>query len=160
MFGDIKTVDWVSKTKLSRNRDEQLKKTFAYAIVEFHYLEDVGEFETLLESFREDDDDVENINNSVVNDIVMGENRELDKFFVMDDVSGLTDKSNEFSSFLTVSRKFDYSCLYIFHIIFPNRSTLQMILAQTKIFNIFPSAIPLRNMLKILTNNCDLEMIK
>ena len=71
MFGDIKTIDWVSKTKLSRNRDEQLRKTFAYASVEFHYLEDVGEFETLLESFREDDDDVENINNSVVNDIVM-----------------------------------------------------------------------------------------
>ena len=35
-----------------------------------------------------------------------------------------------------------------------------MILAQTKIFNIFPSAIKLGNMLKILTNNCDRETIK
>ena len=35
-----------------------------------------------------------------------------------------------------------------------------MILAQTKIFNIFPAAIQLGNMLKILTNNCDRETIK
>ena len=90
----------------------------------------------------------------------MGENRELDRLIVMDDISGLTDKSNEFSSFSTVSRKFGYSCLYIFHIIFPNRSTWQVILAQTKIFNIFPSVIQLGNMLKILTNNCDRDTIK
>ena len=32
-------------------------------------------------------------------------------------------------------------------------------LSQTKIFNIFPSAIQLGNMLKILTNNCDRETI-
>ena len=35
-----------------------------------------------------------------------------------------------------------------------------MILSQTKIFNIFPSAIQLGNMSKILTNNCDRETIK
>ena len=31
----------------------------------------------------------------------------------------LADKSNAFSSFLTVSRKLKYSCLYIFHINYP-----------------------------------------
>ena len=35
-----------------------------------------------------------------------------------------------------------------------------MIFAQTKTFNIFPSAVQLENMLKILTNNCDRETIK
>ena len=36
----------------------------------------------------------------------------------MDDVSGLADKSEELSSFLTVAGKFGYSCVYIFHIIY------------------------------------------
>ena len=37
----------------------------------------------------------------------------------MDDVSGLADKSNVFSNFLTFSQKFKYSYVYIFHIIYP-----------------------------------------
>ena len=35
-----------------------------------------------------------------------------------------------------------------------------MILSQTKLFNIFPSAVQLGNMSKILTNNCDRETLK
>ena len=35
-----------------------------------------------------------------------------------------------------------------------------MVLYQTKNFNIFPSAIQLGNMSKILTNNCDRETLK
>ena len=159
IFGEIKTVDYVSKIKLSKGREDHLRWTFSYASVEFHYPEDLGEFGTLLETFWDETEFVEG-DSSDVNSIVMGENRELDRLIVMDDVSGLADKSNKFSSFLTVYRKFGYSCLYIFHIIFPNRSTRQMILAKTKIFNIFPSAIQLGNMLKILTNNCDRDTIK
>ena len=34
-----------------------------------------------------------------------------------------------------------------------------MILSQTKLFNIFPLAIELENMLKTLANNCDREII-
>ena len=78
----------------------------------------------------------------------------------MEDVLGLADKSNYFSNFLTVSQKFDYICLYIFHIIYPTKSIWQMILSQTKIFNIFPYSIQLGNMLKILINNCDRETIR
>ena len=158
IFGDVKTADWVSKINLFRGREDNLRKTFSYASVEFHYPEDLSEFDTLLETFR--DEEAEEEDNSDVNNIIMGEIRELDRLIVMDNVSGLAGKSNEFSSFLTVSQKFGYSCLYIFHIIFPNRSTWQMILAQTKIFNIFPSAIQLGNMSKILTNNCDRDTIK
>ena len=77
----------------------------------------------------------------------------------MDDVSGLADKSNDFANFLTVNRKFGYICLYIFHIIYPTKSIWQMILSQTKIFNIFPSTIQLGNILKILTNSCDRNAI-
>ena len=137
-----------------KTREEQIRKTFDYASVEFHYPDDLCELETVLETLKD---------NKVVNtenDADIGESYVLDRLIVMDDVSGLTDKSMEFSSFLTVSRKYRYSCIYNFHIIFPHISTWQMILSQTKIFNIFPSAIQLKNMSRILRNNCDREMIK
>ena len=35
-----------------------------------------------------------------------------------------------------------------------------MILSQTKLFNIFPSAVQLGNISKLLTNNCDRETLK
>ena len=80
---------------------------------------------------------------------IFGENKKFDKLIVMDDVSGLADKSNDFSNFFKVSQKFDYICLYIFHIIYSTRSIWKMILSQTNIFNIFPSSIQLENILKI-----------
>ena len=46
---------------------------------------------------------------------------DLDKLIVMDDVSRLADKSDVFSNFLTVSRKYGLSCVYIFHTIYTNR---------------------------------------
>lgn len=55
-----------------------------------------------------------------------------------DGVSGLADRSNNFASFLTVAKKFKYSCVYIFHIINPEKSTWKLICSQTKVFNIFP----------------------
>ena len=78
----------------------------------------------------------------------------------MDDVSGLADKSNEFCSFLTISGKYRYSCIYTFHIVFPQLRNWQMIISQTKIFNIFPSAVQLENFSKLLTNSCDRETLK
>ena len=59
--------------------------------------------------------------------VIFLEKKEFDKLIVKDDGSGLEDKSNDFSNFLTVSRKFGYICLYIFHIIYPSKSIWQMI---------------------------------
>ena len=117
MFGDIKSVDWVSKIQLSEVGEAQLRNTFSHTRVNFHYTEDVGESDAVIESFRQEEDDFVD-SYSEKNNIVMGKNRELHKLIAMNDVSGLVNKSNEFSNFLTVSRKFGYSCLYIFHIIF------------------------------------------
>ena len=83
--------------------------------------------------------------------------KEFDTLIVMGNASGLADKSGDFSSFLTVSRKFGYSCLYIFHILHPNKLNWQMIISQTKIFNIFPLGIQLGSTSKILSNNCSRE---
>ena len=71
-------------------------------------------------------------------DIVMGKNNVFDKLIAMDSISGLADKSDDFANFLTISRKFSFNCVYVFHTMYPTRSTWQMILPQTKNFNIFP----------------------
>ena len=84
----------------------------------------------------------------------MGENTLLDRLIVMDDVSGPADKSTDFANFLTVSRKFRFTCVYIFHTIYPTRNNWQMILSQTKIFNIFPASIQASSVIKILTSYC------
>ena len=65
----------------------------------------------------------------------------LDRLIVMDNVSGLTDRSETFANFLTISRKYGLTCIYIFHTIYPTRQNLQMILSQTKIFHIFPNSV-------------------
>ena len=52
------------------------------------------------------------------NEIFMGENTLLDRLVVMDDVSGLADKSENFANFL----KFRFTCIYIFQTIYPARN--------------------------------------
>ena len=76
----------------------------------------------------------------------------------MDDISGLADKSEDFRNFLPVSRKFGFICIYIFHTIYPTRNNWQMILSQTKIFNIFPGSIQATSIIKILPSYCSRYM--
>ena len=64
----------------------------------------------------------------------LGEKRLLDKLIVMDDVFGLADKSDDFANFLTVSRKYGITGIYIFHTIYCNRQNWQMVMSQTEIF--------------------------
>ena len=59
------------------------------------------------------------------------------------DISGLADKSKKFVNFLKVARKCRYSCVYIFHTIFPEKATWRSTLSQTNIYNIFPAMVPL-----------------
>ena len=51
----------------------------------------------------------------------MGEDIVIDWLVVMDDVSGLPDKSDNFANFLTVSRKYSFSYLFVFHTVYPNK---------------------------------------
>ena len=64
-----------------------------------------------------------------LNFFLMGENNIFDKLIVMDDVSGLADKSDDFENFLTVSRKFNLTCVCVFYTMYPKRSSWQMILS-------------------------------
>ena len=79
----------------------------------------------------------------------------LYRLIVMDDVLGLADKSEEFANFLTVSRKFGLTYVNIFHTICPMRQNWQMILAQTKTFNIFLGSIQASSTVKILSSFCN-----
>ena len=161
MFGDrLISVDWVSKINLTKSREDEITECFSYTNVEFHYPDDLQDITLLIETFQKDtlDDDNQETkeNNDNNNCNIFGE-KKIDKVIVMDHVSGLAEKLNDFSYFLTVNRNFGYICLYIFHIIYLSKSIWQMILSQRKILNIFPSSIQLGNIVKFLTNYCDRE---
>ena len=66
----------------------------------------------------------------------------MDRLIVMDDVSGVADISKKIADFLIVSRKFEYHCVYVFHVIAPATQIWQKIISQTNIFNIFPASVP------------------
>ena len=80
-----------------------------------------------------------------------GEKIEVDKLIVMDDVSGLADRCQDFSNFLTVSHKYGFSCIYVSHTIYPGRQSWEMIMSQTHIFNFFPGSIHSGRILKTLS---------
>ena len=67
----------------------------------------------------------------------LGEEMTIHKVVVMNNVSGLAGKSDVFSNFLTVPRKYGLSCVYISHTIYPNRQNWEMIMSQTHVFNFF-----------------------
>ena len=46
-----------------------------------------------------------------------------------------------FSNFLTVSRKYGLSCVYIFHTIYPKRQNCEIIMSQSHIFNFFSRSV-------------------
>ena len=69
-------------------------------------------------------------------------------------ISGLTNKSEDFDNVLTVSRKFNFTFAYFFHTICPTRSNWQMILSQTKNFNIFLVSLQISSVIKILSSYC------
>ena len=124
LFGNVKEVYWISKIELSKDREENIRDCFTDQVVKFDYPNNVEEFDDLLEMHRLKK--AEYIEND------LGENMVLDKVIVMDDVSGLGDKSDDFANFLIVSRKYGMTCVYIFHTEYPTRQNWQMIMSQTK----------------------------
>ena len=146
IFGEIKEVTWLSKIPLSREREQKNSDCFINGKNDFKYPNTVDDFDGLLEFFQR--------KRAPCNENYLGENINVDRLSVMDDVSGLADKSEAFANFLTISRKFGLICVYTFHKIYPTRQIWQMILAQTKIFNIFPGSIQPPSIVKILLSFC------
>ena len=78
----------------------------------------------------------------------------MGSLIVVDEVSGDADVSIKFANFLTVSRKFGYHYVYVFHVIALSTQISQKIISQISIFNIFPSSVPQNTVAKILQSNC------
>ena len=108
--------------------------------------------ETIKLRSREDITDNSNVINS------FGENKKLDQLIIMDDVFGVV--LMFLKKFLTVSRKFGYNCVYVFHVIVPSCQIWQKIIPQTNIFNIFPASVPYNTVAKIIQSNCILQSKK
>ena len=91
LFGKkIRDVYWISKIALSSKREDNIKESFIDRKVHFSYPEDLDEFNYLVELLSQ------NKSEYIENDL--GENIEMNKLIIMDNVSGLADKSQEFSN--------------------------------------------------------------
>ena len=144
-----------------KNREDEIRNCF-YTNVDFHYSNGVEELNLLIETFQnktydkeEKTDSDSKIDGDDCN--IFGENKKF--AYCYGQLLRSSKQVKLFCKFFTVSPKFGYICLYIFHIIFLTKSIRQMVLSQTKIFNIFPSTIQLGNILNILLNNCDRDTI-
>ena len=160
-FGDIVKTEWISGISIDKKREGEIQSYFKNE-TEVHIAEDEDELKSLIDTFKqrsEESDDIQNENNNNVTNF-FGENRKLDRLIIMDDVSGIADISKNFSNFLTVSRKYGYNCVYVFHVINPSSQIWQKIISQTNIFNIFPATVPFNSVSKIIQGNCILQSKK
>ena len=144
IFGsDIVNVFWISKIFLCPERKETIRNCFVDQIVQFAHPNNIEDFNYLIDNFMS-----ERSPSTSENDL--GELTQINKLIITDDVSGLADKSDDFSNFLTVSRKYGFSCAYVFDTVYPGRQSWEMIMAQTHIFNFFPGLIHSGRILKTL----------
>ena len=67
----------------------------------------------------------------------------LDNLVVLDDVTGLGDKSQSFVNILTFYRKYGYNVSYIFHKPALSSSKFKDIISQTQILCVFPTTVDL-----------------
>ena len=125
----MKEIYWTSKIELSKDREDNIRNCFTDQILTFDYPNNIEKYNDLLEKYRFKKGQY------IKNDL--GENMVIDKVVVMNNVSGLADKSDEFANSFTVSRKYGITCVYIFHTVYPTRQSWQMIMSQIKIFNFF-----------------------
>ena len=145
MFGnDIVNVFWVSKIFLDPDREEAIRNCFVDQNAQLAYPNNIDDFNYLIDSFMSQ-------KSPSVSENDLGELPQISKLIIMDDVSGLAEKSEYFSNFLTISRKCGFSCVYVFHTIYPGQQSWEMIMSQTHIFNLFPGSIHSGRILKTLS---------
>ena len=150
-FGDIVKTEWVSGIEIDTSREPEIQSCFSNE-TKVHVATEGDELDALIGNFKlkalENNGDNVNLSNS------FGEIRKMDRLIVLDDVSGVADLSKKFANFLTVSRKYGYTVVYVFHIIIPSNQIWQKILSQTNILNIFLASVPFNSVSKILQANC------
>ena len=156
LFGNIIKTEWISGIEIDKKGEAEIQSYFSNK-TEVHVSKEQDELDSIIETFKLRSRG-ETIDNNVNNSF--GENKKLDQLIIMDDVSGVADVSKKFANFLTVSRKFGYNCVYVFHVIVPASQIWQKIISQTNIFNIFPASVPHNTVAKIIQSNCILQSKK
>ena len=130
-FGKLKKTEWVSGIELSESKEAEIQSCFNHNI-KFHSATDTEELKTLIETFKLRAHDLvekeENVNNSIYR-----EKKIMERLIIMDDVSGIANSCREFAEYLTVSQKYRYHCVYVFHIIIPEKEIWKKYLSQTNI---------------------------
>ena len=88
---------------MSNNREDEIIQYFSYTKVEFHYPNVVEDLNLITETFQKETYDVDEKTNDNCN--IFGENKKFDNLIVMDNVSGLADKSNDFAKLFNCQSK-------------------------------------------------------
>ena len=151
-LGDIIKTEWVSGIEIDASQEAEIQSCFDNE-TEVHIATEKYELDELIDNFKlkaQENNEKDNVNLSNS----FGEIKKMDRLIVLDDVSGVADLAKKFANFLTVSRKFGYNCIYVFHVVIPSNQIWQKIISQTNIFNIFPASVPFNSVSKILQANC------
>ena len=117
---------------MSREREDNIRESFVDQTIQFTYPNNLDDFNYLIDFSTS-----ERMPSESADDGDLGEKTQINKLIVMDDVSGLADRCEDFSNFLNVSRKYGFSCVYVFHTIYPGRQSWEMIMSQTHNLNFF-----------------------
>ena len=95
LFGtDITDVFWVSKIILSSETEDAIGESFENQDIRFNYPNDLDEFNYLLGNFTQEKSDYVD-----EDDEKIGGNLIVSRLIIMEDVSGLADKSEDFQTF-------------------------------------------------------------
>ena len=148
-LGDLVKTEWISGIDIDKKREAKIQSCFSNE-TEVYVAKESDELDLLIETFKLRTHDIPDEND--VNSI-FGKNKKMDHLIAMDDVPVVADISKKFASFLTVSRKFGYHCMYVFHVIAPATQIWQKMISQTNIFNIFTASVPQNTVVKILQSN-------
>ena len=110
IFGEPKNVFWLTKIELPKHREQNIGTCFNRVPVSFLCPQTLDDFNMHLDFFQKKRENV------IVNDSVMGK-----KIYLISLLSWTTFLAllTDFANFLTVARKFNFSCVYVFHTIYP-----------------------------------------
>ena len=145
-FGNLVKIEWRSGIDTDEKREAKTQLCFSNETGN-HTAKEPDEIDSLIETLKLRTRDIVDDNDDV--NSLFGKNKKMDRLIVMDDVSGVADISRKFATFFIVSTKFEYHCVYVFHVI-GTFQIWQKIISQTNIFKIFPSSIRQNSVVKIL----------
>ena len=135
----------MSSIFLSKAREAAIKACFN-AEVQFHYAEDTENLKEIVQTFKCRTEDL--VENDDISNSMFGENKIMDHLIVMDNVSGIADSCKEFADFLTITGKYRYHCIYVFHIIIPDKDIWKKIYLKRTFLIFFQPVFPSIQFLK------------